>query len=197
MKIIGLTGGIASGKSTVSSILNQQGAHIIDADQIAREIVAPGTEALAEIAGAFGECVLAPDGTLKRGELSRMVFNDEKSLLQLNRITHPRIVAAIKERIMQETGRVEVVVLDAALLIELSLGFLVDETWLVWVEPDIQINRLIQRESMSRADAEKIIRSQLPLDVKMKAADVCIDNNGTFASLQDQIIKLWNEQVKK
>lgn len=197
MKIIGLTGGIASGKSTVSGILKGLGAHIIDADQIAREIVAPGTEALAEIVSVFGEGVLATDHTLKRSELSRIVFNDTESLMKLNRITHPRIIAAIQDRIRQEACGKDVVILDAALLIELNLGFLVNETWLVCVAPEVQRERLIRRESMSAVDAEKIIRSQLPLEVKKKAAEVCIDNNGSMEALREQIIKLWNEQVKK
>lgn len=197
MKTIGLTGGIASGKSTVSAILRNLGAHIIDADQIAREVVAPGTQALAEIVEAFGRDVLGENGALKRSELSRIVFNDADSLEKLNRITHPRIIAAIEEHIRKEPGQEEVVILDAALLIELNLRFMVNEIWLVCVDPEVQIKRLIQRESMSIMDAEKIIRSQMSLEEKRKAADVCIDNNGTMASLKDQVIKLWNEQVGK
>lgn len=197
MKIIGLTGGIASGKSTVSAILKDLGAHIIDADQIAREVVAPGTQALAEILEAFGSDVLADNGALKRSELSRIVFNDGESLEKLNQITHPRIIAAIEDHIHKGLGKEEVVILDAALLIELNLRFLVDEIWLVCVDPKVQIERVVQRESMSIIDAEKIIRFQMPLDEKRKAADICIDNNGTLESLKEQVIKLWNEQVEK
>ncbi len=196
MKIIGLTGGIASGKSTVSNLLKELGAHIIDADRIAREIVHPGSEALAEIVMAFGKGLLNADGTLKRGELSRIVFNDPEALQKLNRITHPRIIAAIRAHIQQESGRNAILILDAALLIELNLRVLVDETWLVCVRPETQIERLLQRESMCRADAEKIIRAQLPLEEKMKAADICIDNNGSIEVLRDRIKKLWDEQVK-
>lgn len=196
MKIIGLTGGIASGKSTVSSLLKELGAHIIDADRIAREIVTPGSEALAEIVSTFGAEVLNPDGTLNRRALAQTVFNDPAALRELNRITHPRIVAAIQARITAEAETERILVLDAALLIELNLGSLTDETWLVCVKPETQIERLLQRESMSRADAEKILRAQLPLEEKMKAADICIDNNGTIEALQNRVKKLWNEQVK-
>lgn len=196
MKIIGLTGGIASGKSTVSKLLKTLGAQIIDADQIAREIVAPGSDALSEIVAFFGPDILNPDGSLKRGELARIVFNDPEALAALNRMTHPRIIAVIKDRIRQASVPDSVLVLDAALLIELNLESLVDETWLVSVQPEIQMERLVKREAMSRADAEKIIGSQLPLAMKMAAADVCIDNNGSLEALQETIKKMWNEQVK-
>lgn len=196
MKIIGLTGGIASGKSTVSKLLKALGAQIIDADQIAREIVAPGSDALSEIAAFFGSDILNPDGSLKRGELARIVFNDPETLAALNRMTHPRIIAVIKDRIRQASVRDSVLVLDAALLIELNLESLVDETWLVSVQPEIQMERLVKREAMGRADAEKIIGSQLPLAMKIAAADVCIDNNGSLETLQETIKKMWNEQVK-
>lgn len=196
VKIIGLTGGIASGKSTVSNMLKALGAQIIDADRIAREIVTPGSEALAEIVSVFGERVLNPDKTLKRAELARIVFNDAESLKRLNRITHPRIITAIQARIEQESGHADILILDAALLIELNLRSLTDETWLVCVHPEIQIERLLQRETMSRSDAEKIIRAQMPLEEKIKAADICIDNNGSIEDLRDKIEKLWNEQVK-
>lgn len=196
MKIIGLTGGIASGKSTVSRMLSALGAHIVDADQIAREIVTPGSEALSEIVAYFGQEILTPDGALKRGELARIVFNDPEALRELNRITHPRIIAAIKARIKEAAAHSSVVVLDAALLIELNLETLVNETWLVYVQPEIQLQRIFERESISRADAEKIISAQLPVEKKIKAADICIDNSGTLEALQQRITKLWNEQVK-
>ncbi len=196
VKIIGLTGGIASGKSTVSNILKGLGAHIIDADRIARDVVAPGSDALAEIVAFFGEGVISSDGSLKRGELSRIVFNDPDALRTLNGITHPRIIEAIHTRIQKESMCEDILILDAALLIELKLGSLVDETWLICVQPETQIERLLRRENMSRADAEKIISVQLPLDEKMKVADVCIDNNGSMEDLQNRIKKLWNEQVK-
>lgn len=197
MKIIGLTGGIASGKSTASGILRELGAYIVDADRIAREIMTPGSEALSEVVKAFGESVLNPDKSLKRSELARIVFNDPEGLLILNRITHPRIIAAVKEKIQELAPIQEILILDAALLIELNLESLVDETWLLCVPPETQIERLLSREAMSREDAEKIIQAQLPLEVKMKAADICIDNTGTPEELYSKIKKLWDEQVKK
>lgn len=196
VKIIGLTGGIASGKSTVSALLKELGAYIVDADRIAREIVTPGSEALKEIAGFFGEEILNGDGTLKRAELARRVFNDPAALEKLNQITHPRIISAIEERIRQAAPTESVLVLDAALLLELNLKSLVDEIWLVCVAPETQFERLLKREAMTREDAGKIIRTQLPLEAKMAAADVCIDNNGTVEALRQKIQKLWNEQVK-
>lgn len=195
MKIIGLTGGIASGKSTVSRMLEALGAIIIDADRIAREIVVPGSEALAEVAEAFGTGVLNPDGTLNRSALARIVFNDPVALKRLNDITHPRIIEAINRRIAALPRQERIAVLDAALLIELRLYSLVDEIWLVCVSPQTQQERLLLRDHMPPADAEKIIRAQLPLSEKMKAATRCIDNNGTLEALRQQVEALWNEQV--
>lgn len=195
MKIIGLTGGIASGKSTASAILKALGARIIDADQIAREVVAPGSEALDEIVKAFGTELISDAGTLKRSELAQIVFNDPIALKRLNAITHPRIIAEIEARIKVYSDSDMPIVVDAALLIELNLGNMVDETWLLCVRPEIQIDRLIKREGMSCEDAVKIIGAQLPLEEKMKAADVCIDNNGSQEALRASIEKLWNAQV--
>lgn len=196
MKIIGLTGGIASGKSTVSRMLEALGAIIIDADRIAREVVVPGSRALAEVAEAFGAGVLHPDGTLNRSALARIVFNDPVALERLNGITHPRIIEAINRRIAALPRQGRIAVLDAALLIELRLYALVDEIWLVCVSPQTQQERLLLRDHMAPADAEKIIRAQLPLSEKMKAATRCIDNNGSLEDLRRQVETLWNEQVK-
>lgn len=197
MRTIGLTGGIASGKSTVSALLQSLGAHIIDADTIAREIVSEGSEALCEIVRAFGAGILTPEGALNRAALARIVFNDPQALSQLNAITHPRIIAEIETRLRALRSTEGIAVLDAALLIELGLFDLVDETWLICVEPSVQLARLLKREHMTPEDAEKIIRAQLPLSEKRKAADRCIDNNGSQEDLDRQIIALWNQQVKR
>lgn len=197
MKTIGLTGGIASGKSTVSAMLEVLGAIIIDADKIARAVVALGTPALDEIVAAFGRQVLNPDGSLKRSALSRIVFNNPEALKKLNDITHYRIIDEIRRRIAGYSDLDRVIILDAALLIELGLSSLVDETWLVCVRPEIQVSRLVERETMSEEDAWKIINVQLPLSEKIRVADCCIDNNGSLKELGDQVSRIWEQRVEK
>lgn len=196
MLIIGLTGGIASGKSTASAVLKGLGASIIDADRIAREIVLPGQPALSEISDAFGQDILMSDGTLDRRALARIVFNCPEKLECLNRITHPRIVRRIQEALEQCRGSAPVAVVDAALLVELNLTDLVDEVWLLCVSPDVQLQRLKAREGIGETDAGKIIGAQMPQEEKKKKVHVCIDNDGTPEELEKQIRRLWQQRTE-
>ncbi|ADL08389.1 dephospho-CoA kinase [Thermosediminibacter oceani] len=198
MKVIGLTGGIASGKSTVSAILRQKGAYIIDADEIAREIVKPGKPAWKEIVDYFGSDILNEDGSIKRRKLGRIVFSDDKKLAVLNRITHPRIVEEIKKELEACRQRNEkVVVVDAALLLEIGLDMLVDEVWLVSVDEKTQVKRLIERErSISYTEALERIRAQMPLEEKLKFATRVIDNNGDIENTKKQVDRIWREIEK-
>lgn len=194
VRVIGLTGGIASGKSTASKILADLGAKIIDADQISRDIVVPGSAALKEIQEVFGDSVIDDSGCLIRSAVAKMVFNDQEMLKKLNAITHPRIITEIQKRLEALKQEREPVILDAALLIELQLNSMVDEIWLVWVTHEKQLERLVEREKMKIEDGAKIINAQMPLEEKKQKADVCIDNNGTFEDLKTQLIALWQEQ---
>ena len=191
MKVIGLTGGIASGKSTASKILKDKGVEIIDADLVAREIVEPGRPALQEIVQAFGNGIVDDSGNLKRGELAKLVFNDPVKLDKLNQITHRRIIERVSEIIneFKDANLHKVVVFDAALLIELDLMSMVDEVWLVVIDLENQIKRLLKRESMSREDALKVIDAQMSLEEKQQVSDILIDNSGTIQDMEHQLLR--------
>lgn len=195
MKIIGLTGGIASGKSTVSSFLKELGAIIIDADKISREIVEKGKLGLMEIVDEFGEIVLDEKGQLNRKKLGSIVFNNNEALLKLNSITHPKIIKEIENEIIwhKQHSKNSVIIVDAALLIELNLQNLVEETWIVYVPIEIQRDRLINRDNITIEDANKRIGVQLKNEEKLKIADRVIYNTGTLDDLKKQVIEIWME----
>lgn len=195
MIVIGLTGGIATGKSTVSNVLDELGAFIIDADRIAREIVEPGRPALEKIRHNFGIKVLNPDGTLNRGELAKIVFEDKARLNLLNSITHPYIIEEIKLKL--DTARLngeKVAVIDAPLLIETGLYRLADVVWLVVTDELTQIKRLLKRDiGLSRREAHNRISAQMPLKDKIAYATKIIDNSGNLDSTINTVKRLWNE----
>lgn len=177
--LIGLTGGIASGKSKISLFLKSQGAVIIDADEIARYVVKPMSSAWKNIVEAWGMDILKPDRSLDRQKLASIVFSNKKELEKLNNITHPEIIREIKDRISREPdGRL--IVLDAPLLIESGLYTIVDYVWLVSVTEATQIKRLQERDGMTLEEAGKRISMQMPLEEKKKYAHVIIDNNGQW-----------------
>lgn len=198
-KVIGLTGGIASGKSTVSSLLLELGAVIIDADDIARSIVGVGSTALEEIRAYFGEAYFLPNGELNRKKLGEYVFNHEEALNKLNEITHPRIVEKIKIEINwhKQNSVNPVIIVDAALLIEMGLVNLVNEVWLVAVPHDTQLKRLIEREDLTIEGAENRISSQMSLEEKKQFADRIIDNSGNVETLKEQVKKIWHEIARE
>jgi len=196
-KVIGLTGGIASGKSTVSKLLKEMGAIIIDADLIARDIVGKGSEALKEIVDRFGEKVLKEDGSLDRKALANIVFNDTEKLRILNEITHPRIIGKIKDLINFFSQRGEkIVIIDAALLIESNLHKIVDEVWLVYLDKNLQIERLMARDNISFLDALKRIESQMPIEEKLPYADKVIDNSRSLEELKEKVEELYREAME-
>jgi len=179
MKVIGLTGGIASGKSSVAKILEKCGAVVVDADQLAREVVAPGEPAHRAIVAAFGETVVKSDGTLDRTALGKLVFADVSARKVLEEITHPRIAERAARRIEEERLReTKVLFYVVPLLIEAGLVSSVDEVWLVSVDREVQINRLMKRDAISREEAVRKIGAQMPIQEKAAYADVIIDNNG-------------------
>ncbi|MDI6601132.1 MAG: dephospho-CoA kinase [Thermoanaerobacteraceae bacterium] len=197
MKVIGLTGGIASGKSTVSNILKGLGAYIIDADEISREIIKKGSEAWKEIVDYFGSDILLPNGEIDRKKLGNIVFADKEKLDKLNAITHPRIIKRITEIIEKEKkkGKEKAVVLDAAILVEMGLQSMVDEIWVVSVDKDMQIKRLIERDKLSYENAINRIRVQMPLSEKVKYADYVIDNSKDIGYIRNQVSKLWERVI--
>ncbi len=177
--LIGLTGGIASGKSKVSSFLSSRGAFIIDADRIAREIVKPYKNAWKKIVDTWGEEILSPDLSLDRTRLGSIVFSDKEALERLNAITHPEIIREIEHELGERSSE-DLIVLDAPLLIEAGLCDVVDEVWLVSVTAENQLERLCKRDGISSEEAKKRINSQMPLKEKEKYAHLIIDNNGTW-----------------
>ncbi|MBG9656595.1 dephospho-CoA kinase [Cytobacillus firmus] len=193
---VGLTGGIASGKSTVSSLLIEKGYTVIDADIEARLAVEKGEEAYQEIVRHFGERVLLSDGSIDREELGSIIFHDEKERKALNSIVHPAVrkrMTAKKEQAIRRNE--QLIILDIPLLFESKLQYMCDKTLLVYADEDIQLQRLMQRNQLSGKEAMARIQSQMPLRDKKALADAVIDNNGTIEETEKQlwgILKKWN-----
>ncbi|WP_432408890.1 dephospho-CoA kinase [Wukongibacter sp. M2B1] len=189
MKVIGLTGGIASGKSTVSNYLRELGAVIIDADIVARDIVEKGQPALDEIVDYFGKEVLKNDGTLNRKYLGAIVFSDPDKLQVLNSITHKRIIERIEEKVdyYRCESNLKAIFIDAALLIERKVYLITDEVWLVTASKEIQIERLMLRDNLSLNEAIERIDSQMCLEQKKQHTDVILDNSKDINFLKEQI----------
>ncbi|GAK47000.1 dephospho-CoA kinase [Secundilactobacillus oryzae JCM 18671] len=193
MEVIGLTGGIATGKSTVSRIFKEQGISIIDADVIARELVVPGSVALQQIAEHFGSEYVTDEGQLNRKALGRLVFGDAQKLTELNGIMSPLLRQAIKAQIEQSAAQAtQFVVLDAATLFEAHFEDLADDIMVVNIPEAVQLNRLMARDGSSEQEASNRITSQLPLAEKVARATVVIDNSGTVAETKAQVLK-WLE----
>jgi dephospho-CoA kinase len=192
MLLVGLTGGIASGKSTVSAMLAEQGAEVIDADHIARQVVMPGTPAWCKLREHFGPGVLHPDGQLDRQALADIVFADKSKLALLNEITHPAIFARIADRLEAHHGQDVVVVLDAALLIEAGLAEGVDVVIVVHSPREIQVERPAAK-GVGQSDARNRIASQLEPEKRLARADIVIDNSGSLEDLGRQVDKIWKE----
>ncbi|AQS58939.1 dephospho-CoA kinase [Desulforamulus ferrireducens] len=193
--IIGLTGVIASGKSSVAKYLKQLGATVIDADQVARQVVSPGTPALKEIVATFGPGVLHRDGTLNRKALANLVFANAAARKQLEKITHPHIETAINKLMKEfkEDHPGAVLVLEIPLLIEVGWQHKVDQVWLVTVDEEVQLKRLMERDKLTLPQALQRIASQMPLGEKKKYADVIIDNSGTPENTRLQVETFWQQ----
>jgi len=185
---LGLTGGIATGKSTVSNYFKELGIPVLDADVIAREVVMPGEPALADIVAIFGDDMLQSDGTLNRAALGAKVFGRPTALSKLNAITHPRIQARMRQQIEELAAQdVAMVVLDVPLLIEGNNAINADAIMVVAVPENIQLERLMARNKLTQLDAQARIDSQLPLTNKIAVADYVIDNAGTIAQTTAQV----------
>ncbi|HPU41404.1 dephospho-CoA kinase [Acetivibrio clariflavus] len=190
MRIIGVTGGIGSGKSTVSKILASFGAQVIDADVLARQIVQKGQKALEEIVNYFGEAVLDSEGNLDRKKLSGIVFKDKKKLEALNRITHNYIA----EKIIEEIKKIkedETVVVDAPIPIEHGFIDVVDEIWTVIADKEVRIKRVMERSGLTYNEVEDRINSQLSDEFYLSISDRVIVNNGSIEELRLQVEKYF------
>lgn len=196
MYTIGLTGGIGSGKSTVSSWLAELGVTIVDADLIAREIVEPGESALAELDAAF-DGVLNADGTLNRAELARQAFASEAATATLNGITHPRIRERTQERFAAaQAAGVEYLVYDMPLLIENGEASRVDHVVVVDAPDDVRVHRLVTSRGLEASDARRRIAAQIGREARIAAADTVLDNSGTPEQLRAQVDAFW-EQITR
>jgi dephospho-CoA kinase len=191
MSVLGLTGGIGSGKSMVASMFAQLGADVIDADQLARDIVEPGQPALEEIASAFGRDILLPDGRLDRGKLARIVFADSVARGKLNAITHPRIRERMDAEIAARGSRPGVLIADIPLLYENDRTGSVQTVIVVWVDPETQLRRLHERDGLTDEEARQRIAAQMPLDEKRAKADVVIDNSGSRENTRRQVEAIY------
>ena len=194
MKVVGLTGGIACGKTAVSDRLAARGAAIIDTDLLAREVVAPGEPALAEIVAAFGPEVLRPDGTLDRAALGAIVFADPAARERLNGITHPRVRARMRDRLAalaRQTPPPPVVVLVVPLLYENGLEAWGQESWVVDVPEAVQRSRLMARDGLDAAAADARIAAQMPRAERLARATRVIENQGDMAALDEAIARVW------
>ena len=198
MRVIGLTGGIASGKSTAARTLAELGARVVDADAIAREIVAPGQPALAEIVRAFGREMLLPDGTLDRKRLGAVIFADADKRRALNAITHPRIAMETQARLgrLREEG-VPVAVYEAALLVENRVHEALDGLIVVVCDEAAQLARLMGRDGYSEPDARARIAAQASVAEKVKAATWVVDTSGPLTDTKRQLARVWEEILSR
>jgi len=188
VKLVGLTGGIASGKSTVAKILERLGAAIVNADVLSREVVEPGQDAWKDIVATFGPDVLQPDQTLDRQKLRNLIFNNPDARKQLEAIIHPRVRALAEQRIREHTAAgFAVVVYEVPLLFEGNIHEWLRPVILVGCDVDVQRRRLEQRDQLDSATAQKHIDAQMSLEDKRRLADYVIENNGTLADLERQV----------
>ncbi|HOG45716.1 MAG TPA: dephospho-CoA kinase [Anaerolineae bacterium] len=196
MYIIGLTGNIATGKSTVARILNELGAEVIDADLVAHSVVAPGSAAWAAIRDSFGPTVIAADGTVDRRRLGAMVFADPAALARLEAIVHPAVGRALVRQLAElRRGPTppRVVVIEAIKLIEGGLTRLCDAVWLVVAPREVQMARLLQTRGLSPEEAAARIDAQPSAELKRAHADVVIANDGSLDDLRRQVLQAWDK----
>lgn len=199
MKIIGLTGGIATGKSIVSSVFRELGAIILDADVIARLVVLPHQPAWEDIVDFFGPEVVNEDQSLDRTKIGEIVYNNPDSLKELNRFTHPRIMQYYKDELRRiKTEQPDaIVVLEVPLLYETNMDKLCQQVVVVYVDRETQIKRLMKRDNMSYVDAVRRVDAQMSMDEKVRRADFVIDNRGSIVETKEKATRYYNEILTK
>lgn len=190
---IGLTGSIATGKSTVTNMLKELGAFVIDCDKTARDVVAPGTRGLAKIEAAFGKDAIGADGSMDRVYIGDLVFRNPEMKKRLENILFPLIFEALDEELLhlERAGATPVVFLDMPLLYEVKYDSYVDEVWLVYVPFEVQLSRLMKRNGYTKEEALLRIHSQISVDKKKSLAQQVIDNSGTLEDTKEQVRSLW------
>lgn len=193
MYVIGLTGGIASGKSLVAGFLRQLGAEIINADVIGHQVIRPGLPGYLEILEAFGDSILEEDGAIDRKKLGAVVFACPEKLKLLNRITHPRIFSEIAKllKTRREQAFKRVVVVEAALLFEIGLDALVDEIWIIQADPEVRVKRIMERDGLTEEEAWERVQSQVSSWRRIADADRVVYNNSDVEKLFRDILEIW------
>jgi dephospho-CoA kinase len=189
--LVGLTGGIGAGKSTVAGMLEERGAVVFDADVLARDAVAPGTSGFAEVVRRFGDQVVGPDGTVDRQALARIVFVDDGARRDLEAIVHPEVRRRFADAVETYRGSDAIVVFSVPLLVETGAQDLVDVVVVVSAPVETQVERLVADRRMSEDQVRARIAAQAPLEVKAAVADVIVDNDGTLEDLRGQVDRLW------
>jgi dephospho-CoA kinase len=194
MFVIGLTGGIGTGKSTVAQILEGQGAPVLNADLVGHEVYLPGRPAFHEIVEAFGQDIVAPDGAIDRKKLGPIVFADPKNLARLNAITHSRMKGMMREKLVdiEKLGHA-IAVLEAALLLEAKWDDLADEIWVTVADPEIAASRVAERSGLAKEQVRERIRSQMSNEDRVKRANVVIDTSGDMAGTERQALGHWKQ----
>ena len=194
MKIIGLTGGYGSGKSTVAGFLAELGAAVIDADKVGHDVFKPGTEAWREVVGTFGQGIISTDGTIDRRKLSKIIFRDPDARVRLNHIMHPRIRERVKALIEEyEKAGADIVVIEAPLLLEAGWKSRVDEVWVTSIPQAAVVRRLREQKGTPESESLARIGAQLSDEDRINQADVVIYTDCTLDELKDRVVDLWNE----
>lgn len=194
MPIVGLTGGFGTGKSYAASIFKKLGAKIIDADKLAHKVLKKGSAAYKRTAAVFGKSILDPKGHIKRKALGKIVFNDKRRLAKLNKIVHPYVIGAIRNRI--KASKNEVLIIDAPLICETSLSDIVNVLVVVKASRKNQVDRCVKKLDMGKEDVCKRIACQMPLKEKINKADYIIDNDGTRKETVIQVKQIWQDLKK-
>jgi len=197
--IVGLTGGIVGGKSTVASMFKDLGAKIVDADKLGHSVILPHRPAWKKITRLFGKGILQNDLTIDRGKLGRIVFTNQTLLKKLNEITHPEIIKLIKKEINLARSKIhnqeKILIIAAALIYEAKIDRLMDKIIAVYIDEDEQIKRIIKRNNLSKEEALQRIKSQMPMKEKVKMADYVIDNSNSLDKTKEQVEIIWQELI--
>ncbi|GAI86524.1 unnamed protein product [marine sediment metagenome] len=199
--IVGLTGGIVGGKSTVASMFKDLGAKIVDADKLGHSVILPHRPAWIKIVKLFGKDILRNDLTIDRGKLGKIVFTNQTLLKKLNEITHPEIIKLIKKEINLARNKThnqeKILIIAAALIYETKMDRLMDKIIAVYIDEDEQIKRIIKRNNLSKEEALQRIKSQMPMKEKVKMADYVIDNSNSLDETKKQVEKIWKKLVSR
>lgn len=194
MRLIGLTGGIGSGKSKVTAVLRHLGASVVDADALTHQIQGRGQPGWEAIRDAYGWSILSPDGEIQRKKLGFLIFRDPKQRIRLNEMIHPLVRQEMAKAIDRNRDQgIGITILDVPLLIEGGMYREVDEVWVVYTDLETQVKRIAQRDGIGREEALKRVTSQMPLEEKIRYAHRVIQNTGTVEQLKEEVQALWHE----